>query len=117
MKLKSLTGNTFATIYVYNDDDKLIAKVIGDCKVYCQDDLEPTESALVRLLTDLEDGLVTAAMHGIEDADENIVRASVTCEMKRVFPYIQSIMRKLKRGSTIKRETALNGIRKELNLR
>ena len=56
-------------------------------------------------------------MHGIEDADENIVRASVTCEMKRVFPYIQSIMRKLKRGSAIKRETALNGIRKELNLR
>jgi len=104
-------------VNVATDEEKRIADICIDTVQFTQDADEPTESAIVRLLVDLENASLQAYKKHDPCADEYSLREDIVRQLKVFYPAIQSIIRRVKRRTASHREINLKNFKKELNLK
>ena len=117
MHLMIMLSTATIRVVVSDDDDKKIAVIDINCAKFATDIDEPIESALVRLLTDIESASVTAYKNHDPFADEYSLHEGAVRQIKLFYPGIQSTIRQVKRGSATHRDCNLRQLKKELNLK
>lgn len=93
------------------------AEIKADILEYTKDPDEPTESALVRLLVNLENFMVELCKRHDPCADEYSLHEEAADQLKKIYPCIQSAIRLIKRRTATHRDLNLKNLRKELNLK
>lgn len=104
-------------VNVATDEEKSIADIEIDTVKFTQDADEPTESAIVRVLVDIENATVQAYKKYDPCADEYSLREDIVRQLKVFYPAIQSIIRRAKRRTASHREINLKNYKKELNIK
>ena len=104
-------------VNVATDEEKSVADICIDTVQFTQDADEPTESAIVRLLVDIENATMQAYKKYDPCADEYSLREDVVRQLKAFYPAIQSMVRRVKRRTASHREIKLKNFKKELNIK
>ena len=104
-------------VNVATDEDKSIADICIDLIKFTQHADEPTESAIVRLLVDIENAALQAYKKYDPCADEYSLREDIVRQLKSFYPAIQSAVRRVKRRTASHREINLKNYKKELNIK
>ena len=104
-------------VNVATDEEKSVANICIDTVQFTQDADEPTESAIVRLLVDIENASVQAYKKYDPCSDEYSLREDIVRQLKVFYPAIQSMVRRVKRRTASHREIKLKNFKKELNIK
>lgn len=104
-------------VNVATDEEKSVADICIDLVKFTQDADEPTESAIVRLLVDIENATLQAYKKYDPCADEYSLREDIVRQLKAFYPAIQSMVRRVKRRTASHREIKLKNFKKELNIK
>lgn len=117
MNLLVILDGLHIRVNVATDEEKSIADIDIDTVKFTQDADEPTESAIVRVLVDIENATLQAYKKYDPCADEYSLREDIVRQLKAFYPAIQSIIRRVKRRTASHREINLKNYKKELNLK
>ena len=104
-------------VNVATDEEKSVANICIDTVQFTQDADEPTESAIVRLLVDIENATLQAYKQYDPCSDEYSLREDIVRQLKVFYPAIQSMIRRVKRRTASHREINLKNYKKELNIK
>ena len=104
-------------VNVATDEEKSVANICIDTVQFTQDADEPTESAIVRLLVDIENATLQAYKQYDPCSDEYSLREDIVRQLKVFYPAIQSMVRRVKRRTASHREIKLKNFKKELNIK
>ena len=117
MRLQILLFTKLLRVCVCDDEDKRIAELCIECAKFASDEDEPTEAAIVRLLSDIENAVMTSYKKYDPSADEYSLHEDLVSQIKMFYPGLQSTIRHIKRKSASHRECSLRNIKKSLNLK